>query len=178
MEISPSAVLGQIVGGGFWIVVIVVVGLILRRLFRSSPRGRRKSRMARAPSDFPGFDSPVVQDQERLLPSRLPEGILGSWKGQGEAAQVELTFTETEYLLIHDALHGVGSGLYEIVDGSVPAFELRLPQSSPETERLWVRLLPDGRLHVRGEAFEWVLTRAGKDRIRDTLRNVIPGRRF
>jgi hypothetical protein len=173
LEVQPSAILGQVIGYGFWVIVVV---LILRRLLRFSPRGGRRTNAARIPRDFPGFDSPEGS-LGKLLPSRLPDGILGTWVGKGVMAQVELSFTGIEYLLVYDALQGVGSGLYEIVDGPDPAFELRLPQSSPETEHMWIRLLPDGRLHVRGEAFEWVLTRSKKDRFKDALRSVKPRNR-
>ena len=71
----------------------------------------------------------------------------------------------------------MSSALYSVVAGSDPDYEIELATSVHNVERIWLKRLPDGRLHVRGvgdvpDTFEWVLDRSTSDQIRDVGRGL------
>jgi uncharacterized membrane protein YhaH (DUF805 family) len=139
---------------------------------------RPRSRLNRMPLDHPDLGSqaddisgnPVGEESYSSAPQQLPEAILGSWRADGASGSIELSFTMSEYLLIRDALEGVASGPYKVVSGPEPAYELEFPETSPSIRRISVRPIPDGRLHVVGEGFEWVLSRPLRDRANDATK--------
>jgi uncharacterized membrane protein YhaH (DUF805 family) len=144
-------------------------------------RTGRNKRLHRMPPDHPDLQSigPASEPRDHMpqgseATQLLPESILGSWHADGAKGSVELVFSSSDFLLVRDALDGVSSGPYNVVSGPDPAFEVEFPESRP-VDRVWVKILEDGRLHVRGLDFEWVLERATGDRVKDLGRAVRDG---
>jgi len=88
-----------------------------------------------------------------------------------------VVITDQEFYLILDPLRGVSSANYRVVTGPDPYYEIEPVTSLQSVERIWLKRLPDGRLHVRGvndvsETLEWVLDRSTSDQIRDVGRGL------